>query len=602
MVGLVLFGTPSQLSYTQETSETESPKSSETQNTEASLEPEAASREQDQTAKLSPYSTADEEESIGGKGFDEKVSLDLRNIEVTEAIRYLATKGKLNLAVSKNVQGRLMLLLEQVPIRDVFDIILRTNELAYDKQGDIYNIMTEAEYKARYGRSFSDARMVKIFQLTYAIPSQVFSVIDQIKSEIGRVLVDAESGVALVIDTKESLAKIEEVVSALEQRREVRIFNLQYAKATDIEERLKTQLDTKTVGTVVADERSNQLIVQTLSDRMGEIAKLVESLDQKTKEVLIVSKIVKISLSDTLNADIQWEGLLNHFNNKKNTERFIGNHPVNALARTGESFIDDFVVIAPTTRPTAGAKRFFTENFVFGMRDTAKGGDRMEFLLNFLKTLGDTRILSSPRLLIVNNQEAKLHVGERQVYVTTTTTTGTSTTTTAEQVNFIDIGIKLGITPTINDDGFITMKIKPEVSSVTGTLVTPTGNRIPIVDTSEAETTVMVRDGTTVIIAGLRRLDKTKTEEAVPFLSDIPVLGRLFRSSVDRKQRSELLVLLTPHLIGGDRFETGENPPAAFGLKNYEDYPALQVKSEKKPDSSGSVWDVMKKAVLLGHD
>src|SRR3989338_6463374 len=98
---------------------------------------------------FSPY--GEEEQSIepAPKGVDERISLDLRNIEVTEALRFLAMKGGLNLAVSKNVQGRLMLLLNDVSIRDVLDIILLTNALAYDKQGDIYNIMTEVEYKER---------------------------------------------------------------------------------------------------------------------------------------------------------------------------------------------------------------------------------------------------------------------------------------------------------------------------------------------------------------------------------------------------------------------------------------------------------------------
>ena len=79
------------------------------------------------------------------------------------------------------------------PIKDIFDIMLRLNNLAYDKTGEIYNVMTETEYKALYGKKFSDSRQVKIFRLNYAIPEQAFNLLDALKSEIGRLLVDTES-------------------------------------------------------------------------------------------------------------------------------------------------------------------------------------------------------------------------------------------------------------------------------------------------------------------------------------------------------------------------------------------------------------------------
>jgi len=95
------------------------------------------------------------------RGMEERVSLDLRNTEAADALKYLATKGGLNIAISKNVSGRVNLFLTDVPIRDVFDLILRSNDLAYDTQGNIYNIMTEGEYRALYGKRFADLRRVE---------------------------------------------------------------------------------------------------------------------------------------------------------------------------------------------------------------------------------------------------------------------------------------------------------------------------------------------------------------------------------------------------------------------------------------------------------
>jgi type II secretory pathway component GspD/PulD (secretin) len=136
--------------------------------------------------------------------------------------------------------------------------------------------------------------------------------------------------------------------------------------------------------------------------------------------------------------------------------------------------------------------------------------------------------------------------------VTTTTTTGQTTSTTAENVTFVDVGISLEVTPTINDDGYVTMKIKPEISNVARPLVTPTGNEIPIIDTTLAETSIMVKDGTTIIIGGLRQNKKNKTVNKLPIVGSIPLIGFLFRNTSENISRVELVVFITPYVITGD--------------------------------------------------
>ncbi len=119
-------------------------------------------------------------------------------------------------------------------------------------------------------------------------------------------------------------------------------------------------------------------------------------------------------------------------------------------------------------------------------------------------------------------------MGTRETYVTSTTTTGTSTASTAEEVEFIDVGIKFAVRPRINREGFVELVIKPEVSSVVGTVLTPSGSAIPIVDTSTAETKVLVKDGATVVIGRLRKNEKVNTDEEVPYLNKIPFFGNIF--------------------------------------------------------------------------
>mgnify|MGYP001607174318 CR=1 FL=1 len=500
-------------------------------------------------------------------GLDELVSLDLRNIEAADALRFLAQKGGMNLAISKNVSGRVQLLLDSVPIRDILDIILITNALAYEKIGEVYYIMTETEYKERFGRKFSDTRQVKVFKLQYAVPEQVFSLFDVLKSEIGRLLVDPDSGTVLVMDTLQNIEKMEVALKSMEQKKTVKVYPLKYGNAADVESRLKTRLDAKKVGSAVADERTNSVIVDTLPERMGEIDGIVESLDQKTREVLVDAKVIKVTISNGLAAEIKWEGLYKQM--AKTSELFVGNAPFAALARTAKSTASDFVRIPPTTTPPTTAKNVLTENLVFG----SIGEDTFEVLMNFLRTIGETKILSNPKIACVSGQEAKILVGQKQAYVTTTTTTSSGGgSTVAENVTFIDVGIQLAVTPVVNEDGFVTMKIKPEVSSVGSNLITPSGNTIPIVDTSTAETTVMVRDGVSILIGGLRRDEKTENRKKIPFLGDIPFLGAPFNSFTNSVSHTELLILITPHIVYGTALVTGETKAVDRLFKSYSEY------------------------------
>ncbi|MEA3346856.1 MAG: hypothetical protein U9Q21_02065, partial [Candidatus Auribacterota bacterium] len=95
------------------------------------------------------------------RGMKERISLDLRNIEIVEALKFLAMKSGLNIIATKNVAGRVTLIVEDVPIKDVFDVMLRSNSLAYVKEGEIHNVMTEEEYKALFGKNFYDIRKVR---------------------------------------------------------------------------------------------------------------------------------------------------------------------------------------------------------------------------------------------------------------------------------------------------------------------------------------------------------------------------------------------------------------------------------------------------------
>lgn len=535
-------------------------------------------------------------------GMGGRISLDLRNIDITDALKFLSLKTGVNMISTKDVSGKVTLMVQNVPAKDVFDIMLRSNKLAYSKEGEIYNIMTDEEYKSYFGKNFSDTREVKVFRIKYAIPEQVFALLDALKSEIGRVLVEPDSGTALIMDTPDNIAKIEKALSTLEEKNLVRVFQLKYAKAKEVEEQLKSQLDAKKVGSIKADERSNQVIVQTLPERMENIEKIILNLDKKTKQVLIDSKIIKVKLSDQLDSGAEWEGLFGAAS--KYGMAYAGANPFSVMRPTTiteatnifksrndylksiGSQIGSYPFSGNTADASAGTKTGPGIMHV-GIMDSNRDVD---VLLRYVKTLGRTQILSNPKISVVNNQEAKIHVGERQAYVTTTTTTGQSTSTVSEEVTFVDVGIQLSVTPTINDDGYVTLKIKPEISSVVSFLTTPSGNKIPIIDSSMAETTVMVKNGSTIIIGGLRKDEKTSSAEQWPFLGKIPILNFFFKQETKKTERTELLVMLTPYISSGDALVSGDPREETFGNnsgKEYKEYTNLATEADfKQPEKA----------------
>jgi type II secretory pathway component GspD/PulD (secretin) len=560
--------------------------------------------------ETAPAETALEKDRIPG-GIDGFISLDLRDIDIVEALKFLSRKAALDIVATKNVAGRVTLMVESVPVKDVFDIMLRSNKLAYDKTGKIFNVMTQEEYKALYGRVFADTREVATFRLRYTIPEQAFSLLDTLKSEIGRILVDPESGNVLVLDIPDKIKDMAKALDVFDRKNEVRIFPLQYAKAKEVEEQLKNQLDSKKVGLIKADERSNQVIVQTLPDRMNEIERLIGELDSKTKEVIIDVTIIKIKLTDEETKGFQWEGLFDA--GRKRGLFYMGSTPfatVNPKTDAGyftsrqETWYAEgkkvgggFPFSGTTSSLSSSLPKIGTEALHIGM----VSAQDFDTVINYIQTLGDTKILSNPKLVVTNNQESRIHVGEKQAYVTTTTTTGQVTSTVAENVTFVDIGTQLAVTPVINDDGYVTMKVKAEISSVAETLITPMQNKIPIIDTSLAETTVMVKEGTTIIIGGLKKDEKSDTTKQTPFLGKIPFLGNLFKSGTKTVDHTELIIMLTPRIITGDVLVTGAGQKVEHsGIKERQDYKDL--KSAPRPASVSGVEPSLsdKKVVFKG--
>lgn len=451
--------------------------------------------------------------------FSDRISLDLKGIDINELFKVLSTKSGITIVTSPEVKGRVTVFMDNLSFNDALDVIVTMQDLAYERKGNVVKVMTAVEYEKLYGKKYSEHKQTRTFKLAYSKPANILNVINSLKSDVGKIIADESTGTIFVMDTPQSLAVIAQAIKELDQPLDSVVFDINYARSADIKAFL-TDLITPGIGQIIVDERSNKVVVSDFSQRLERIKKLMKEFDEQSRQVLITGEIVEVNVDDKFQSGIDWEKIFKSAN--MDNLDLKGTFPVSpALSSFGKISVGTVA------------------------------NDRYNIVMNMLNEYGSTKVLTRPRIVVVNKEEAKILVGTREAYVTSTQSQGESTTLTAESVQFIDVGLKLVVVPTIGADGFITMKIKPEVSSVKSTLTTTAGTVVPIVQTSESESVVRVKDGATMVIAGLSKDEDVDSDTGLPKLSRMPVFGHLFSNRTREKKKTELVIFITPTIITG---------------------------------------------------
>ncbi len=476
---------------------------------------------------------------------EEMISLDLRGVEITELFKILSRKSGLNIVPSAQVKGRVNVFLNDVDVEDAIDVILVSQGLAAEKRGNIIYAMTAAEYQQTFGKRYYEKRKLRIFELKAADPQAVFNVFSQIKSDIGKIIVDTTSATIIVVDVQEVLDDMDVALAKLEHLQPQRIFELNYAKADEIEGEISKIL-TDGASNMQVDTRTNKLIITDLPDKMKQVDDAITAFDAATPQVFIEAEIIQVVLSDKHEQGISWERVFED----------LGLHNL----KFGARFHGDFPLLSSTSFDT-------TKQSYVSIGSVADDG--YNAIIQFLDTVGRANILSRPRIAVLNNEEAKILIGTREAYTTGTLSQAESTTVTSEAVEFVDVGVKLNVVPRITHDGFIILKIKPEVSVVKEYVETKVlQSRIPIVETSEVETVIKIKDGSMIMIGGLIKKEKSTSSLGVPVLNKLPILSWFFSSKVDDYKKTELIIFLRPKIISGEGVNVGS--AADTGAVNFK--------------------------------
>ena len=304
----------------------------------------------------------------------------------------------------------------------------------------------------------------------------------------------------------------------------VKVITLQYAEVDKVQEVLDAFPDTRLVK---IHEPTKTIIIEDTRENIAKIENLIRYWDKKPRQVLIEAKILEISLTDDMSYGVDWAKVLGNVTigtGGFSTAILPGSGPVSAVPSTASGVFANVITGAGTSRQFAAA-------------------------LDALQTQTSVETISTPTILAIHGKTARVQVGGQQGYkVTTVTGTGVAT----ESIEFINTGTILEITPYIDDDKNVLLRVTPSINSAR----IETGG-IPVVSSTIVSTWLLAKDGETAFIGGLIQDTKTRNTESVPCLGSLTVVGKLFGQTEKTSGKSELVVLITPTIFDS---ESGQTP------------------------------------------
>ncbi len=442
-----------------------------------------------------------------------KISLDFQDIEVRRVLQLLADFTGINMVAADTVQGNITLRLKDVPWDQALDIILKTKNLDKRRNGNVIWIAPVSELiKAEEEEAKAIAQSVKLaplqteyIQLNYAKAADIEKLITEGKNASRSGGSNTSSGTDPLGDS---------VGSLLSPR-----------------------------GTVSVDPRTNTLIINDTSAKIDQIRQMIDLLDVSVKQVMIEARIVRATTDFTKEMGVKWGILSQGITNN--------NHLL-----VGGSDTTLWNLREPEANSELGGYTYDIErpqNLNVDLGVTSPGASRIAFglisLSDFMLDLelsalqadGYGEVISTPKVLTADKQNAKVASGT-QIPYQSSEGGGVNAVSTTE---FIDATLSLDVTPSITPDGKVQMQLN--ITSDSPGAPTPTGQLT--INKNAVNTNVLVDNGETVVLGGIFEQQTANTQTKVPFLGDIPYIGRLFRKDIKSDNKRELLIFVTPRIV-----------------------------------------------------
>ncbi len=424
-----------------------------------------------------------------GKYSGEPISVNLKDVDLKDFFRLIHEISGLNVVLDPAVKGSLTLVLDDVPWDQALDIVMRNNNLDKQLEGNVLRVATK----------------------------------DTLKKEA---------------EGKRDLARAE--AEAVDQVTSTRV--LSYSKAVGLRDTLKRFLSTR--GEILADERSNTLIIRDIPSVLPTIDNLIRQLDRKGQQVEIEARVVAASRSFARDIGTQFGFATTATSGRTifGGASAVGTSPISTPCPTPPCRLPPppLVVGASSSIPlnTNLAAAAATSGVSFAHRSPNLA---LDFVITAAESKGVGKLLSKPKVITQNNEKATIKQGTKIPIQTTINNT--------ISVQFIDAVLKLEVTPQITAEGTVFMEVLVENTQIDAGI--PRVQGVPALDTQSAETKVLINDGGTVVIGGIIISTQRTSINQVPLFGSIPLIGHLFKRTTVNADSQELLFFLTPRIVPG---------------------------------------------------
>lgn len=478
------------------------------------------------TVSVKHVSTEEKERRIADQGIfkGDTLSLNFQDIEVRSVLQILADFTKLNLVATDSVTGNITLRLQNVPWDQALDIIMRTRGLAKRQEGNILIIAPAAEL-AESARQIADAQKTieatqplrrELIEINYADASAIVTLFQATMSRTtGFTGSQSDSGAG------------------------------SYTATVASDDR----------GSLTVDKRTNTIVAYQTEARLEELRRIVAKLDRPVRQVQIEARIVEANVDFSKNLGVRWAADISSRNQKwhsyggadgrlnnsaqggQQTSGRIGDYIQHTTDKDGK---EQFTIPGSAPMVDLGAERATSG---FGIGYLGKNVF-IDLKLNAMQRSGQGEIISQPKVTTSDKETAKIRKGLEVPYQEASSSGSTTT-------SFKDAVLSLEVTPQITPDNQIIMAVTVTKDSVARD---QQYQGVPAINKNEVNAKVLVSDGETIVLGGVFQNTQSKVTEKVPYLGDLPLLGRLFRRDQVDNQKQELLVFLTPRIIDSKTF------------------------------------------------
>jgi len=426
--------------------------------------------------------------------YTEPINLSVFEEDIINVIRALSSLSEIDIMLDDTVTGTITLNLSNKTFREAIELILMNKGLSYTEVSDTL-IIAGKEVIEGYKKPIT-----RIYELKNASVEVAKGILDgYVKEGAINIVADARMNTLIVTGTNEEIEKVEGIISTIDEELLTRTFKIDNAIEKEEIDAIKSMLSIiiSEEERINIDNRQSEIIVKGTKEELENVETMIVGLDKRALQIMIEAKVVEITIDGEKDLGVKW---------------FSG---------SGDSKIEGQLTIGEIT-----------------LGGSLERSGLINATLKALQTEGKTNILSNPKVLTLDGKEAKILSGSK-IPIRIITPDG------LETVEYRDVGLSMTIIPRLSSDGLITMDVNPKIESLGEELI----QGYPVINSREEKVIIRANLDETVVIGGLITSEEIKNIRKIPLLANIPIFGELFKFTHTKNKTTEIIILITAHLL-----------------------------------------------------